>query len=93
MTAADVRSDIREYLLPEASPLVGLTIAEADRQIRRGTGCLLIGYGRRGSDGEYQTVVNPPFDQRLAPGDAVILICTLENARRSRAFFGTEQGR
>ncbi len=93
LTAADVQSDIREYLLPAGSPLAGTSFAEADAEIRRGCGCLLIGVGRREPNGEYRTIVNPPFDLRLSVGDAVILVCTLENARRSEAWFGRPQGR
>lgn len=93
MTAADVQSDIREYLLPAGSPLVGLTFAEADTEVRKGTGALLVGYGRPDAAGEFRTLLNPPFGTRLQAGDAVILICTLENARRSEGWFGVEQGR
>lgn len=93
ITAADVSADMREYLLPPSSPLVGTTFEEADRQIRRGTGCLLIGYGRRQDSGEFATFVNPPFETRLLAGDAVILLATIANAHRCDGFFGAPQGR
>jgi voltage-gated potassium channel len=93
ISAADVKSDIREYLLRAGSPLVGRTFAEADAEIRRATGCLLIGYARPHGNEEFETFVNPPFDTRLAAGDAVILVATIANAKRSEAWFGQEQGR
>jgi voltage-gated potassium channel len=93
ITAADVSADMREYLLPSSSPLVGKSFDEADRMIRQGTGCLLIGYGRPEPSGEFSTRINPPFDARLASGDAVILLATIANAHRCDGFFGIRQGR
>ena len=93
MTAADIRSDIQEYVLAPSSPLVGMTFAEADAIVRRATGCLLIGYAHPDATGEYQTFVNPPFETRLGASDAVILVATLVNAKRFRQWFGADQGR
>jgi voltage-gated potassium channel len=93
ITAADVHADMREYLLTAASPIAGKTFEEADVLIRRGTGCLLVGYAHPDPKGEFETRVNPPFETRLAAGDAVILLATLENAKRCDAWFGSSQGR
>jgi voltage-gated potassium channel len=93
MTAADVHSDIQEYVLPDRSPLTGRTFAEADQLIRTNSGCILIGYAHPDGRGEYETIVNPPFETRLAAKDAVVLVGTLENVARFRKWFGSEQGR
>jgi voltage-gated potassium channel len=92
-TAADVGADIFEYLVAPKSPVAGRSFAEGDAAIRQATGCLLIGVAKPGPAGEYRTVVNPPFDTPIAPGDAIILIGSLANAKAFHAWFGAEQGR
>ncbi|MCI4330614.1 MAG: potassium channel protein [Thermoplasmata archaeon] len=93
ITAADVHADMREYILPSTSPLAGKTFAEADALIRQGTGCLLVGYAHPDTSGEYATRINPPFTTKISAGDAVILLATVENAKRCDAWFGLSQGR
>lgn len=93
ITAADVHADMREYVLPAASRLVGKTFTEADQLIRDGTGCLLVGIAHPDTTGEFVTRINPPFDARLSAGDAVLLLATIENAHRCDGWFGLTQGR
>jgi voltage-gated potassium channel len=93
LSAGDVRSDIQEYLLGERTHLTGTAFDAASAQTRHSTGCILIGYARRGSDGEYVTFVDPPGDEVLRAGDAVVLVGTLENVRRFRHWIGIDQGR
>lgn len=93
LTAADVRSDIQEYQLGPTGPLVGKTFAEADAIVRSNTGCILIGYAHPSASGDYETMVNPPFETRLAPRDAVILVGTIANTERFHQWFGSGQGR
>lgn len=93
LSAGDVRSDMQEYLLGERGPLTGLAFDAAAAVVRRETGCIAVGYGRRGAGGEYETHVDPPSDVRLGAGDAIVLVGTLENTARFRRWFGTEQGR
>jgi voltage-gated potassium channel len=93
ITAADVKADMQEYLLRETTPISRQTIGEAERLVRTSTGCLLVGYARRGTDDEYETVVNPPADLRLQPGDAILVLGTIANTTRFRHWFGVDQGR
>ena len=93
ISAADVHSDLQEYVLPEGSPLANVTFEEADRTVRQVSGALLIGYARRNSSGEFPTVVNPPPSTRLLPGDAVLVLGQIPNLKQFRAWFGADQGR
>lgn len=93
LTAATVGSDLQEYVLGAATPVTRESVEEAERLVRTHTGCLLVGYARRDASGEYRTLVNPPPTDRLAPGDALVILGTIENARRFRRWFGVEQGR
>ena len=93
ISAADVKSDMQEYLLRAGGPLVGQSFEEAERVVRQSSGALLIGYARPRADGEYVTVINPGPGPALAAGDAVIVLGQLANLRRFRAWFGAEQGR
>ena len=93
LSAGDVRSDIQEYLLGPRTHLTGTAFDAAAAQVRQATGCIVIGYARRGKDGEYATYVDPPADVVLQAGDAIVLVGTLENARRFRHWIGVEQGR
>lgn len=92
-TAADVRSDIQEYVVRDGSPLAGKSFEEADQRVRTATGCILIGLAHRGPSGEFETVVNPPPASRVEVGDAILLIATIENSEKFRRWFGANQGR
>ncbi len=93
MVSAEVRADIQEFVLRPTTPISSQTFGEAEGIVRGSTGCILIGYARPRADGEFDTFVGPPPAQRLAPGDAILVVGSLENARRFRSWFGEEQGR
>jgi voltage-gated potassium channel len=93
ITAADIQSDMQEYLLRPNRPLVNLSYEDAERVVRSESGALLIGYARKGPDGEFATTVNPPPGTRLQAGDAVIVLGQIPNLKRFRAWFGEDQGR
>ncbi len=87
------RSDIQEYVLSATTPLSTQTFGEAEGIVRRATGCILVGYARSVEGGAYATFVDPPTDAALRPGDAVLLVGTIENVRRFRHWFQVDQGR
>ncbi len=93
LTAADLKSDIQEYLVGPTSPLRSKSFEEADALVRSATGCLLIGRAHPGPSGEYVTEVNPPFATRFEENDALILVGTIENVRRFRRWYDRDQGR
>jgi voltage-gated potassium channel len=93
ITAADVNADMQEYLLAESTPISRQTVGEAEKLIRSSTGCLLVGSARAGANGEYDTTVNPPPDLRLQPGDAILVLGSIQNVNRFRRWFGIDQGR
>ncbi len=93
ITAADLKADMQEYLLGASTPVSRQTVGEAETLVRRSTGCLLVGLAHRGPSGEYETTVNPPVDYRLQPGDAILVLGTIENTKRFRNWFGVDQGR
>lgn len=93
ITAADVSSDMQEYLLREGGPISGVTFGEAEARVRKASGALLVGLARRRPDGDYDTIVNPGPTEHLAVGDAVILLGQLGNLKRFRSWFGEDQGR
>jgi voltage-gated potassium channel len=93
ITAADISSDMQEYLLPPGSPLADVAFEEAERRVRAASGALLIGYARKGPDGDFVTTVNPPPDTRLQTGDAVIVLGLIPNLAKFRTWFGADQGR
>lgn len=93
LSASDVGSAIQEYQLGPSTHLTGATFDAAAQEMRRATGCLLVGYARRGADGEFVTNLDPPGDVTLGAGDAVILVGTIANTHRFRQWFGLAQGR
>jgi voltage-gated potassium channel len=93
MTAADVRSDIQEYLLRDTTPISRQAYGEAEALVRRSTGCVLIGYARRDASGDFVSWIGPSPEVKLKPGDAIILVGSIESAKRFRHWFGEEQGR
>jgi voltage-gated potassium channel Kch len=93
ITAADIQSDMQEYLLGAGSPLSGVSFEEAERRVRQASGAILVGYARKAAQGEFATTVNPPPETRLEAGDAVLILGQLPNLKRFRAWFGVDQGR
>ncbi len=93
LLSADVRADFREYLVRSNSPISTQTFGEAEGIVRRATGCILIGYAHPRPDGEFDTRVGPPPETRLAPGDALLIVGSLEASRKFGDWFGEEQGR
>ncbi|MCI4369444.1 MAG: potassium channel protein, partial [Thermoplasmata archaeon] len=93
ITAADIRSDIQEYVLGERTPISRTSFGEAEALVRHHTGCILIGCAHKGANGEFVALVAPPPDRPLAPGDAIIIVGSIENSRRFHTWFGVEQGR
>lgn len=93
LLSADVRADIQEFVLRENTPIATHTFGEAEAMVRRATGCILIGCAHPRPDGEYDTLVGPPPETRLAPGDALLLVGSLDAVKRFRAWFGQDQGR
>ncbi len=93
LTAADVSSDIAQFMLAEDTRIARQSVEEAERLVREASDCLVVGYGRADAQGNYRPRLNPPRSDRLAPGDALILIGTLENLKRFRRWWGRPQGR
>lgn len=93
ITAADIQSDMQEYVLGPGSPLADVTFEEAERRVRQASGAILVGYARKDAQGEYATTVNPPPSTRLQAGDAVLVLGQIPNLKRFRAWFGVDQGR
>ncbi len=93
MISAEVRADIQEFVLRSQTPVSAQTFGEAEALVRRSTGCILIGYAHPRGDGEFDTFVGPSATARLAPGDAILVVGSLENSRAFRTWFGEAQGR
>jgi voltage-gated potassium channel len=93
LTEASFDADLTEYLLTDRTPVSGQTLPEAEALVRRQTDCLIVGYARRDAGGEFRTKLNPPATFRFQPGDALLLIGSLDNLRRFHKWFGTHQGR
>jgi Trk K+ transport system NAD-binding subunit len=93
ISAADVQSDMQEYLLTSRTPISAQTMEEAEHLARQASGALVIGFARPQPGGDYVTTLNPPGSTRLAPGDAVIVLGQIPNLRKFRQWFGTDQGR
>jgi voltage-gated potassium channel len=93
LLSADVRADLQEFVLRAETPVSAQTFGEAERLVREATGCILIGHARPRPDGEFETRIAPPPETRLAPGDAILVVGSLDDSRRFRAWFREEQGR
>lgn len=93
VTAADVHADMAEYVLKPRSPIANVVFGEAERTVRASTGCILVGYAHPDAAGEFETVLAPPAETRLAVGDAVLIVGSIPNSKRFRAWFGSDQGR
>ena len=88
-----VRSDIQEYLLSPTTPISGGRFGDAETLVRRSTGCILFGYARAAPDGGFTPQVAPDPATVLAPGDAILILGTIEGVRRFHSWFGIDQGR
>jgi voltage-gated potassium channel len=93
LTEASEAADMTEYVLTDRTPISTQTLLEAEALVRREADCLVIGYARPDASGEFRTILNPPTSFRFRPGDAIMIIGSLENLRRLRKWFGTHQGR
>jgi voltage-gated potassium channel len=93
LTEASEAADLTEYLLTDRTPISTQTLLEAEALVRKQTDCLVIGYARPDAAGEFQTILNPPASFRFRPGDAIMIIGSLENLHRLHRWFGTHQGR
>jgi voltage-gated potassium channel len=93
LSEGSARSDIQEYLLSSTTPISAQPFGAAELIVRRATGCILIGYARAENGGPFTTYVDPEPESPLRPGDAVLLLGTIANVRRFRAWFGVDQGR
>jgi hypothetical protein len=63
-------------------------VVEAERIVRDATECLVIGSARPDAQGDFSTRVNLPGTDRLSPGDAILVIGTLENLARFHRWWG-----
>jgi len=93
VSAADVQSDMQEYVLTAKTPISTQTFGEAELIVREQSDALLIGYAKPLPGGEFETVLNPPRTDRLAPGYALILFGKIPNCQRFGKWFGRQQGR
>ncbi len=93
LTTTAFGADLTEYLLTATSPISTQPLSEAEQLVRRHSDCIVIGYARPTPTGEYATVMNPPATFRFQPGDAILVIGTLENLKRLHKWFGVDQGR
>src|SRR5580658_1235992 len=93
LTSTAFGADMEELILTERTPVSGQGLLEAESLVRAASDCLVIGYARRGADGEYVTVLNPPSTFRFQVGDALIAVGTLPNLHRMQKWIGVPQGR
>jgi voltage-gated potassium channel len=93
LTSTAYGADMEEFILTSTTPISTQTLPEAEALVRRAADCIVIGYARRGADGEYTTVLNPPSSFRFQPTDALIVVGTLENLHKMQRWIGVPQGR
>ncbi|HYK93068.1 MAG TPA: NAD-binding protein [Thermoplasmata archaeon] len=93
LTAADVHSDIAQFMLAPETKVSSQSVEEAERIVRDASDCLVIGYARSDASGAFTPKLNPPRTDRLQAEDALIVIGTIENLRRFRRWWGRPQGR
>ena len=85
--------DLEEFVLTAKTPVSDQSLLEAERLVRAASDCLVVGYARPDSKGEFKTVLNPPSSFRFAPGDALLVIGTMENLHKLHRWLGVDQGR
>jgi voltage-gated potassium channel len=93
LTTTEFGVDLEEFLLTEKTPISNQPLPEAERLVRAASDCLVVGYARPNGKGEYQTVLNPPSTFRFQPGDAILVIGTLDNLHKLHRWLGVDQGR
>jgi voltage-gated potassium channel len=93
LTAGSYGADMREYMLTDKTPVSRQPLLEAEALVRKEADCLVVGYARRGSDGEFATVLNPPSNLTFQPGDAILILGSDPNIERFERWFGVAQGR
>ena len=93
LTESTVAADLSEFMLSEKTPVSAQTLPEAERLVREASDCLVVGYARRGADGEFATVLNPPRTFRFQPGDMILVIGQIPNLHRMQKWMGVHQGR
>lgn len=93
ITAADIHSDMQEYVIGPKGPLTNLAFEQAEQAVRAASGAILVGIARPRPDGEFATTVNPGPSERLTEGTAVLVLGQIANLRRFRSWFGSDQGR
>jgi len=85
--------DLEEFVLTENTPVSRQALSEAERLVRAASDCLVVGYARADASGEYRTVLNPPSSFRFQPGDALLVLGTLDNLHQLHRWLGVDQGR
>jgi len=93
LTTTEFGFDLEEFVLTAKTPVSNQPLPEAERLVRAASDCLVVGYSRPDARGEYKTVLNPPSTFQFAPGDAILVIGTLENLHKLHRWLGVEQGR
>jgi voltage-gated potassium channel len=93
LTTTEFGVDLEEFVLTETTPVSAQPLLEAERLVREASDCLVVGYARPDARGEFKTVLNPPSTFRFAPGDAMLVIGTLENLHKLHRWLGVDQGR
>jgi voltage-gated potassium channel len=93
LTTTEFGFDLEEFVLTAKTPVSDHPLLEAERLVRQASDCLVVGYARPNGKGEYKTVLNPPSTFRFAPGDALLVLGSLENLRRLHRWLGVDQGR
>ena len=93
LTTTEFGVDLEEFLLTEKTPVSDQPLLEAERLVRAASDCLVVGYARPDGKGEYRTVLNPPVTFQFRPGDAILVIGTLENLHKLHRWLGVNQGR
>ncbi|MGA8604298.1 MAG: NAD-binding protein [Thermoplasmata archaeon] len=93
LTTTEFGVDLEEFVLSEKTPVSHQPLLEAERLVRSASDCLVVGYARPDAKGEYRTVLNPPASFKFQPGDALLVIGTLENLQRLHRWLGVDQGR
>jgi voltage-gated potassium channel len=93
LTESSTTSDMTEYVLTDRTPVSTQGLREAEELVRKATDCLVVGYARREPGGEFRTVLNPPSSFRFQPGDAILILGSLENLHRLHRWMGGTQGR
>jgi voltage-gated potassium channel len=93
LTTTEFGADMEEFVLTDRTPVSTHSFVEATELVRAASDCIVIGFARPGTSGEYATALNPPSDFRFRPGDAIIVVGTLANLARLQRWLGVAQGR